>query len=78
MLVSAERAAVSSQKDRNDDMLRSCLRALDACSRIPNVETSTGFKHLMDNVVLQPPIAPKYRAVKEERAEAEGRDAIEL
>lgn len=58
-------------------MLRSCLRAVDACSRIPNVETCSIFKNFLDSVVTQPPILPKFKAVREERAEAEGRPAFE-
>ena len=61
------------QVDRNEDMLRSCLRAVQSCTQIPAAETSAGFKNFMDRVVLQPPIAPKFAAVREERAEAEGK-----
>lgn len=66
------------QVDRNEDMLRSCLRAVEACSRIPDVESSTGFRQLMERVVLVPPIAPKYKAVQDERAEAVGRGTRDL
>lgn len=59
--------------DRNEDMLRSCLRSIDACTRIPNVETSAGFRQFMDRVVLVGPNASKFKAVQDERAEAEGR-----
>lgn len=61
--------------DRNEDMLRSCLRAVQSCTRIPDTETCSGFKNFMDRVVLQPPIGPKFSAVREERAEAEGKTA---
>ena len=54
-------------------MLRSCLRAIEACSRIPDVDSSQGFRQLMERIVLVPPIAPKFKAVQQERAEAEGR-----
>ena len=63
------------QVDRNEDMLRSCLRAIDACSRIPNAETSNKFQNLLQNVVLQPPLAPKFQAIRKERADAEGRSS---
>ena len=58
-------------------MLRSCLRAIDACTRINDVDSSSGFRQLMDRVVLVPPIAPKFQAVQEERREAEGRSIRE-
>lgn len=35
------------QVDRNDDMLRSCLRAVDAISRIPDAESVASFKALL-------------------------------
>lgn len=41
------------QVDRNDDMLRSCLRAIDAISRIPDAESVASFKALLQ--VLQAP-----------------------
>ena len=69
---------VHGQVDRNEDMLRSCLRAIDACTRINDVESSSGFRQLMDRVVLVPPIAPKFQAVQEERTEAEGRSSKEV
>ena len=35
--------AVKQEVDRNEDMLRSCLRAVDALTQIPSVETCTRF-----------------------------------
>ena len=63
------------QIDRNDDMVRSCLRAVEAVSRIPNVETCVPFKVFMTSTVLNPPLLPKYTAIKQERAEADGLDS---
>ena len=60
------------QVDRNEDMIRSALRAVDAIAHIPNVDACAPFKHLLNNVVLQGALANKYKAVREERAEAEG------
>ena len=60
------------QVDRNEDMLRSCLRAVEACARIPKVDLCLPFKQLMDGVVLAGPLAAKYAAVQSDRAEAEG------
>ena len=60
------------QVDRNEDMIRSALRAVDAISRIPNVDACVPFKQLMQCVVLQDPMASKFRTIRDERAEAEG------
>ncbi len=61
-----------SQVDRNEDMIRSALRSVDAISRIPNVDACVPFKQLMQTVVLQDPMASKFRTIRHERAEAEG------
>ena len=58
-------------------MLRSCLRAIDACTRIRDVESSSGFRQLMEQTVTTGPINAKFKAVQEERAEAEGRSIRE-
>ena len=63
------------QLDRNDDMLRSCLRAVEAVARIPNVETCVPFKVFMNNTVLSSNLSSKYAAIKQERAEADGVDS---
>ena len=60
------------QIDRNEDMIRSCLRAVDAVSRIHNIETSASFKNLMTNTVSRGPLQEKLKIIREERAEAEG------
>ncbi|EIE20950.1 TIP120-domain-containing protein [Coccomyxa subellipsoidea C-169] len=68
--------AVKQEVDRNEDMLRSALRATDAITRIPGVETCPPFKLLMDNTVLTGTLADRYKAVREERAEAEGTTSV--
>lgn len=40
--------------DRNEDMLRSCLRAVDSLARIPAAASSPAFKQFMDTLVLGP------------------------
>ena len=59
------------QVDRNEDMLRSCLRAVDALNRIPNASSCAPFQRFMDTLVAGP-LAQRYASVKAERAEAEG------
>lgn len=69
------RCDAAMQVDRNEDMIRSALRAVNAITRIPGVDTCPPFKLLMNNVILAGPpntLADKYNAVREERAEAEG------
>ena len=63
------------QVDRNEDMVRSCLRAVEAVSRIPNVDTSVPFKTFMSNTVLTGTLQGKFKAIRQERAEADGLDA---
>lgn len=61
------------QLDRHEDMLKSCLRTIDAISRIDNVGGCVAFKTMMDKVVLAGAMKDKFKSVKQERAEAEGR-----
>jgi cullin-associated NEDD8-dissociated protein 1 len=69
--------AHAQEVDRNEDMIRSCLRAVEAISRIPDAEKCVPFKAFMASVVLAEPMASKYAAIKDERAEAEGLDAMD-
>ncbi|KAL4425586.1 hypothetical protein ABPG75_009602 [Micractinium tetrahymenae] len=70
--------AVKQEIDRNEDMLRSCLRAIDALAKLPNAMQVAPFKQFMESVVLGPAIKDKYLAIKEERRELEGADAMEV
>eukprot|EP00884_Botryococcus_braunii_P010434 jgi/Botrbrau1/19392/Bobra.0338s0022.1 len=65
--------AVKQEMDRNEDMLRSCLRAVEAVQSIPNSEACASFRSLIQTVVLKS-LGAKFEAVKRERAEAEGKD----
>lgn len=65
------------QVDRNDDMLRSCLRAIDAISRIPDADSVAPFKSLLQNIVRGGLLAPKFAAVQQERIEAAGASAMD-
>ena len=71
-------AALLLQVDRNDDMLRSCLRAIDAISRIPDAEGVPAFKGLLTNTVRGGLLAPKFAAVQQERIEAAGAAAMDM
>jgi cullin-associated NEDD8-dissociated protein 1 len=66
------------QVDRHEEMLRSCLRAVDALHRLPGSEASQPFAAFLKRTVGgSGPLKEKYLAVQQERAEAEG-DAMEL
>ena len=63
--------AVRQEVDRNEDMLRSCLRAVDALDRIEGSNGIIGFKTFLQNVVLSDAMAPKFRAIVKERKQIE-------
>ena len=65
--------------DRNEDMLRSCLRAIEAISRIPGVDACGPWRAFMQKEVLGPaPMKARYEAVKQERQEADGLEPTDL
>ncbi|KAK9816878.1 hypothetical protein WJX72_006469 [[Myrmecia] bisecta] len=70
--------AVKQELDRHEDMVRSCLRAIEALNSIPDVETCVPFKQFMDATVMTGTMAVKYKAIVAERAEAEGGDSMDL
>lgn len=70
--------ALTTQVDRNEDMIRSCLRAIEAVNRIPNVNSCAPFKQFMTRTVLTGTMAAKYATIKEERAEAEGTESMDM
>lgn len=70
--------SVDAQVDRNEDMIRSCLRAIEAVNHIPNMNSCTPFKQFMSRTVLAGTMAAKYATIKEERAEAEGTDSMDM
>lgn len=63
--------AVKQEKDRHDDLLRSCLRAVDALANMPNAMSVPAFQGFMESVVGSGEIGERYASVKEERKEAE-------
>ncbi|DBB08467.1 hypothetical protein WJX82_000009 [Trebouxia sp. C0006] len=69
---------VKQEVDRNEDMVRSCLRAIEAVNRIPNVNSCAPFKQFMSRTVLTGAMATKYNMIKEERAEAEGTESMDM
>ncbi len=60
------------QLDRHEDMLKSCLRAIDSISRIDNVSSCVPFQTMMDKVVMAGGMKQRFKDVQRERAEVDG------
>ncbi|OAY62667.1 Cullin-associated NEDD8-dissociated protein 1 [Ananas comosus] len=58
--------AVKQEVDRNEDMIRSALRAIASLSRISGGDCSLKFKVLMNNIMSTPALAEKYNSVRSE------------
>uniref|UniRef100_M8BLV3 Cullin-associated NEDD8-dissociated protein 1 n=1 Tax=Aegilops tauschii TaxID=37682 RepID=M8BLV3_AEGTA len=55
--------AVKQEIDRNEDMIRSALRAIAALSRISGSDYSMKFKNLMNKITATPSLAEKYNSI---------------
>ena len=64
--------AVRQEIDRNEDMLRSCLRAVDALERLDGSNDAVGFKTFLDTVVKSDQLKAKYMNIIKERKQADG------
>jgi cullin-associated NEDD8-dissociated protein 1 len=64
--------AVKQEVDRNEDQLRSCLRAVDALARLPGAPGCAAFRAFVEGAVQAGGMRERYAAVREERREAEG------
>ncbi|KAH9575070.1 hypothetical protein CY35_01G092900 [Sphagnum magellanicum] len=69
--------AVKQEVDRNEDMIRSALRAIDSLNRI-NGEPTARFKAFMNHVVKSGSLADKYSAVCHESDTVGGGDIMDL
>ncbi|WVZ77753.1 hypothetical protein U9M48_025580 [Paspalum notatum var. saurae] len=58
--------AVKQEVDRNEDMIRSALRAISSLGRISGCDYSLRFKNLMNKIVSTPALAEKYNSVRSE------------
>ncbi|KAL5982815.1 Cullin-associated NEDD8-dissociated protein 1 [Asimina triloba] len=56
--------AVKQEVDRNEDMIRSALRAIASLNRIIGGDCSLKFKMLMNNIMRSVPLAEKYNSVR--------------
>ncbi|GLI69131.1 hypothetical protein VaNZ11_013686 [Volvox africanus] len=70
--------AVKQEIDRHEDMLRSCLRCVDALEHVPGSDNNPAFQNFLRKIVLgTPALKEKYLSIQRERAEAEGGDAMD-
>ncbi|VAH24888.1 unnamed protein product [Triticum turgidum subsp. durum] len=58
--------AVKQEIDRNEDMIRSALRAIAAVNRISGSDYSMKLKNLMSKITATPSLAEKYNSVRSE------------
>ena len=65
--------AVKQEVDRNEDMLRSCLRAIDTLARLPGATGVVAYKQFMEGTVNAGPMKERYAAIVSERRQAQGR-----
>ncbi|XP_057530355.1 cullin-associated NEDD8-dissociated protein 1 [Amaranthus tricolor] len=58
--------AVKQEVDRNQDMIRSALRAIASLNRISGGDCSIRFKNLMNEVSKSPTLSEKYHSIRNE------------
>jgi cullin-associated NEDD8-dissociated protein 1 len=67
VMAKAKDSAVKQEVERNDELVRSALRAVAAISKIPNVETAAPkFRDFMRQVVLTPEYTDKFKEISKE------------
>lgn len=70
--------AVKQEVDRNEDMIRSALRAIHSLAKIPDAETSSAkFKTFLTSVVRTGTLADKFTAVQHESDTLVATDAMD-
>jgi cullin-associated NEDD8-dissociated protein 1 len=71
--------AVKQQIERNDELIRSTLRAIAAISRIPNVESVQQFDDFVKKTITAPnqPLAERYAAIVTEESVAHSSDLMD-
>lgn len=68
--------AVKQEVDRNEDMLRSCLRAISAVNTLPSAANVQAFKQFMEEKVTAGAMKERYAAILAEKRQAEGRGGV--
>ena len=74
----AKEGAVQQEVERNDELVRSALRAIYAISKIPNVESNPKWEEFLRQTVKVGEIGEKYAAIKAEGEHAERTDPMDL
>jgi len=64
--------AVKQEVERNEELIRSSLRAIAAITRIPNVESNVKFEEFLKQTVKTGEVGEKFAAIKAEGERAEG------
>jgi len=62
-------AAVKQQVERNDELIRSALRAVVCISKIDGIENAIKYQDFMRSTVTQEPLSEKYEAILKEQAD---------
>jgi len=73
----AKEGAVQQEVERNDELIRSALRAVYTISKNPNVESNIKWEEFMKQTVKVGETAEKYNTIKQE-GEREQHDAMDL
>lgn len=68
--------AVKQEVDRNEDMLRSCLRAISAVNTLPAAANVQAFKQFIEERVTNGAMKERYAAILAEKRQAEGRGGV--
>jgi len=74
----AKEGAVQQDVERNDELIRSALRAILAISKIPNVESNTKWEEFLRTTVKVGDVGEKYASIKAEGEHAERSDATAM
>lgn len=70
--------AVKQEVERNEELIRSALRAIAAISRIPDVESNLKFDEFLKQTVKVGDLGEKFAAIKAETEHSEGVDSMDL
>ncbi|KAJ6928192.1 hypothetical protein NC651_012022 [Populus alba x Populus x berolinensis] len=61
-----KQVAVKQEVDRNEDMIRSALRAIASLNRLSGGDCSLKFKNLMSEISKSPTLWDKYYSIRNE------------
>lgn len=74
----AKETAVKQEVERNEELVRSALRAIAAITRIPNVESNHKFDEFLRQTVKTGELAEKFAAIKAEGERTATTDPMDL